>query len=67
MDPVTHTLFTVILMLACYLWGHWVGVRRGEIEGLTRLCMTIEASSIHIDEENGTATINYFDGERVEL
>jgi hypothetical protein len=67
MDPVTQTLFTIILMLASYIVGSNQGFSKGQVQGLVRLCEVIEAEGIEIDEEDGTVVIYYRDGTETEL
>lgn len=67
MDPVTQTLFTLILMLASYIVGSNQGFGKGQVQGLVRLCEVIEAEGIEIDEEDGTVVIYYRDGTETEL
>lgn len=67
MDPVLHTIVATGLMFCCYSAGHWFGFKRGEFEGLLRLCMTIDAIGIEIDEDEGTVTIERKDGTKTEL
>ena len=67
MDPVTQTLFTLILMLASYIVGTNHGFSKGRVEGLVRLCELIDAEGIEIDEQEGTVVIFYRDGTETEL
>jgi len=67
MDPVTHTLIALIIMLVSYYIGHYFGYGRGELDGLLKLCGTIGARGIEINEDEGTVTFELEDGTSVTL